>query len=731
MKFRAWMIVSALTAALAGACSSDADAPAGDGDGSPNGATDAGGSGGQTSGGTAGTGTMIGIGGDNESAPVEQNLVSFRIEPEDALLEVVLGETVTQTYRAFGVIEGEDEERDITERTVFYVPDNYLVGVFPLDGGPTFTSRLPEEDDDPAQRGGKLTVRAQAANSDGSISEATTPLTVKLVGEMLGEGVPDDAAEHFEGDADDAFAPELVYPNDGVLLPPNLGSLEVHFRAGNAENSLYQVAFESDSTSLHYYTECTASASDYEDESCVLQLTGRDFEHIADSNKGSGQVELLVRGSNADGSFGESASFAVEFGAERVDGAVYYWSATQPPSVVRFDFGSGVGSPEVMIEPETIPDNNSCIGCHALSRQGDKLLFSLGNPTTGASLTFVNDLSLPIDDEDFFTFNGATAAEAPLIANGSFAPDGSQFVAAPARTYNAGAVDDYLLVFDGSDASEVLRIEGLPFEPSHPDWSPLGDEIAVTAIHDENAYTIAFNGGGISLVRREDGEWQADSTVEVLPAVEGKNRLNPAYLPDGSLLLYTEVDDAGYEGADENACVNGTANKSFCNGYSDPGGKTWAIAPEAGADPVFLANAAAPGVADDLFAPPQSTVSKTDLMDTFPKPTPFVSEHGGKQLFWFTVSSQRRAGLRKFFPNDSQIGEPDTQVLIWMFALDPEKVKNGEDGSYPGFFLPFQDMQTSNHTAQWTEEFVSDSPPPPPPTPPPPPPPPVPMQPPR
>src|SRR5687768_1596299 len=100
MKFRAWMIVSGLTAALAGACSGDADAPAA---GSSNGASDAGGSGGQTGGGTAGTGTMIGIGGDNESAPVEQNLTSMRIEPEDALLEVALGETVSQKYKVFGV----------------------------------------------------------------------------------------------------------------------------------------------------------------------------------------------------------------------------------------------------------------------------------------------------------------------------------------------------------------------------------------------------------------------------------------------------------------------------------------------------------------------------------------------------------------------------------------------------------------------------------------------------
>jgi hypothetical protein len=50
-----------------------------------------------------------------------------------------------------------------------------------------------------------------------------------------------------------------------------------------------------------------------------------------------------------------------------------------------------------------------------------------------------------------------------------------------------------------------------------------------------------------------------------------------------------------------------------------------------------------------------------------------------------------------------------------MFAIDPARVAAGEDGSYPGFFLPFQDLPTSNHMAQWAARIVSDTPPPPPP----------------
>jgi hypothetical protein len=74
----------------------------------------------------------------------------------------------------------------------------------------------------------------------------------------------------------------------------------------------------------------------------------------------------------------------------------------------------------------------------------------------------------------------------------------------------------------------------------------------------------------------------------------------------------------------------------------------------------------------------------------------------------------------------------NSRKLVWMFALDPAKVLAGQDGSYPGFYLPIQysptdaampdgseaeDMRsrglvkTSNHLAQWTR-IASDPPPP-------------------
>ncbi|HTV22915.1 MAG TPA: hypothetical protein VMG12_29695, partial [Polyangiaceae bacterium] len=318
------------------------------------GAPTAGGAAGQNTGPIfSGGGSDIGIGG--AAGDVEHDIVSLRIEPEDAVLDVKVGAAVEQTFSAFAVFsDAPDREVDITRQVVFYVPDNYLVASFPADGSNTLTTHVPATSADPAQRGGTLTVRAQAASEDGTIATATTSLLVRMGGERLPAdphgpfatpSLPAEPAAAFTGAAAPARAPELVYPNDGVLLPPNLGRLEVHFKRGAAENTLFEVRFSSSVTELAYYTRCYAAASDFEPGSCAFFLSGSDLELLANSNQGVGPVTLSVRGSDEAGTFGESASFSIEFAEKRMDGAVYYWTASSPPSIMRFDFGSAASEP--------------------------------------------------------------------------------------------------------------------------------------------------------------------------------------------------------------------------------------------------------------------------------------------------------------------------------------------------------------------------------------------------
>jgi hypothetical protein len=663
---------------------------------------------------------------------VAQDIDTVRIDPADSTIVVQRGQSASVTFHVFATMKGRSDEVEITSRSVFYVPDNYLVGTFPADGSPDFTTRLPVAATDPPQRGGLVTVQAQAANTNDPITTVTTTLTVTVVDVGTAAAgtpgatpaLPADPVSTFAGTEDPTLAPTLVYPNDGVLLPPNLSALEIHWLPGKTAGELYEVSFQSDFIDLRYYTRCYADPAKFVAATCALELDPDRFDVLAQSNRGGAAVTLRVRGSNETGQFGQSAATGVAFASDRVDGAVYYWTASTPPRIMRFDFGSQSALAPVL-QPSDLPGDDGtpgagtrCVGCHVLSRDGTRMVAA-----TGASyesyLVYINDLTTPrTATSGWLTVDGRSSGPASQnrILLASFNPDGSQFVAVP--PVGDGSVPTPELLFH--DGVTGLRIAGaagslsLGFTPSFPDWSPDGNSIAVTHIYGSNNQTISFQEGGISVVGRSATGWTLPA-VEVVPHVTGKNRYNSTFVPDSSFLLYSES-------------IRQTGDSDLVvDGYSDPSAKTWAVAPAAGATPIFLANASAAGVADSMTLADSRAanlvqrIAAGQLMDTFPRPAPFAVKQGGHNMFWFTVSSQRRAGVRRYYPNHSVVGDSDTQTLLWMFALDADKVLAGQDGSYPGFFLPFQDMTSSNHMASWTQKYVSDQPPPgPPPTPPPP-----------
>jgi len=84
------------------------------------------------------------------------------------------------------------------------------------------------------------------------------------------------------------------------------------------------------------------------------------------------------------------------------------------------------------------------------------------------------------------------------------------------------------------------------------------------------------------------------------------------------------------------------------------------------------------------------------ITNTFPKWNPFVfamNQQGG-HVAWITFSSTRKFGLRA----------PPNGTLLWMTAIDDAPA--GDDASIVAFALPFQDLATSNHIAQWTTQIV-------------------------
>ncbi len=632
--------------------------------------------------GTSGDPIGFGEGGASSGKPGSNediDITSLRVDPADAVIELNAGASKTQAYKVLGKKVGTTTEVDLTSRAVFYVPDNFLVGGFPLDGKPTFSTRAGTAD--APQRGGKLTVEATLSNSTGVIKK-TTSLTVKLSASITaGAGVPANPASKFGGAVDATRAPQLAYPNDGTMLPPNLRRLGVHWRPGTGGSaaSLYEISFTSAVGSIVYYARCDGTG--LVAGSCGFELDETGYGYLAETNRGQGAVKLKVRRTeDAGDGVGSSSEFTIEFAESRVDGGLYYWNVTNT-SVMRFDFGAPSGAPEVFA-------GGACVGCHAISRDGKKLVASLNGQNNG-QLVYTNDVAKAAMGT-FTQFNNADNR----VQFASFNPDGSQFVA----VYGDDAAKRKLYFHDGTTGLRSSNID-LPFKPDHPEWSPDGKTIAVTRVDDETSTTQMPTKTSLALLAKSGAGWAAPTTL--VPYVAGLARYNPNFAPDSSFLYYSE-----------SSCALDAADtrdpNSPCNADSDPSGTTWVIKPVAGATPIKLAKANKPGVADG---------TTTNLGDTFPRSAPFQTKHRGGKLYWFTVATRRTLGL-------SATSGPQK---LYMFAVDPAKVLAGQDGSYAGFFLPFQNLNTSNHIGQWTEKIVGGSQPPPapPPTPPPPPPPPA------
>lgn len=452
---------------------------------------------------------------------------------------------------------------------------------------------------------------------------------------------------------DPARAPELVYPNDGVLVPPNLGSLETHYRPGS-NNSLFELTFKSDLATLKIYTRCVQLA-----DGCVFNADGTTWSAIAESNRGGGPVTLTVRGTDDTGTAaGASASITLHIAAKQLFGGLYYWTTSNGSGIMRVDFGAGQQTPERFFPFE----GNGCYGCHALSRNGRKMSLS-ENGISDGRLTLIDVASRTVlltgqDDkrEQFQTWNPTSDKIAGVWAD-------------------RDPPDTNIRIRDGN-SGEVLEMIDIGTEPDHPDWSPLGDRILFTLVT-RNEVSQRPGRGGISYIQTIPGGWSA--ATELVPPEDGKNRYYPAYAPDAQLFVFNE-----------SICPNNEIYNGDCDADADPSAKLHAMATNGGPR-VTLQKANAPGVEDR---------GATDLSNTFPKWAPFVdaryADDSGR-LMWLTFSSRRRYGLRA--PNGSD-------QLLWMVAIDPDAILAGRDGSHAAFALPFQDLSTSNHIAQWTAQIV-------------------------
>ena len=197
-----------------------------------------------------------------------------------------------------------------------------------------------------------------------------------------------------------------------------------------------------------------------------------------------------------------------------------------------------------------------------------------------------------------------------------------------------------------------------------PDWSPDG----LSMVYASPQTPAFFAVPGVSSAALVEMQWNGlgfDTPTTLVPFA-GQNNYYPSFSPTGQWVVFNR--------SPSNA-------ESFSNAAPDPDagtvpdGELWAVA-AAGGTPVRLSAASNPGAC------------------SWPKWAPVLHDYYGGKIMWLTVSSARAYGLRL------AAGE---QTQLWMMGFDPARAAAGQDPSFPAFWLPFQDMGSGNHIAQWSE----------------------------
>lgn len=354
------------------------------------------------------------------------------------------------------------------------VPDADPIAMFGIDSGPPIGTRLD----------------AGSRDAGGDAGPPPAPWV------LVESGAPDDAASRFSSAARSARAPELIYPADGVLVPPNLTGLELHFLP--ASHDLFEIEFgQRGSPSVVVYTPCTALASGcrYEPSSAVREALAERRAH--------GSYRVVIRGVGGDEArVGESSARGVTLADDEIIGGVYFWTIwpveEEPPAILRYDFDRGAREPEVYIRPSDV--GATCVGCHALSRDGSQIALGLDAP-----------------GGIYATAQTASRELGPRREGGlfSFSPLGDRLVVG-----GTAALRDVALSITDVRTGAVL--ETFDAQGTAPDWSPAGDEI-----------TFATSLGAIGFFVNDAGHWRRG---EDLPGVWSAHY--PTYSPDARWLLF-------------------------------------------------------------------------------------------------------------------------------------------------------------------------------------------------
>ncbi|HSU38715.1 MAG TPA: hypothetical protein VLJ38_04075, partial [Polyangiaceae bacterium] len=358
---------------------------------------------------------------------------------------------------------------------------------------------------------------------------------------------------------DATFELVLTYPSDETRLPVNFSQVRFAWslRAPGAAASSasapadtrFAVDFVGTRTSVRILTAETHWLA-----------TADEWAWIAESNRG-GRVDVTVRALDSEQMrVWRSRTVALFVSPSALEGTVYYWSTGSRGLMQAL--ATGTRAARVFTDPSG-PDSATCTGCHAVSRDGKRLaaiydknqiaeldlrdgsvivpLGSAGVMTTPPRAPDPMAMPMPDAGPAAPTMPAPKDDKAPSVAWTTFSPDGKRLLLAGGGQLHL--IDANSGVPVGADSGAVHLSAAML--ATHPDWSPLGDRVAVTLA--SKGGDKQTEGGSIALIPFHDDTF---GDPEVLVKASDKDKDNnffPSFSPDGRFIAYVNAPGGSQE----------------------------------------------------------------------------------------------------------------------------------------------------------------------------------------
>lgn len=586
-------------------------------------------------------------------ARIPQTIV---IVPGDVTLSFDNGKAAVQDYRAFGYFDrdagatppdlgpGDDSgvppgAEEITDKVQWSVELSTL-GRFE---GSQFRTEVSEGGAVvPARHGGVSRVVARLGDMAGYAD-----ITVKYSNTFLAGTAPSDAAKKFSGKPT-AGAITIHYPPSQVLVPPNLGQMDVQYSKGRSTNDLFRIRLTGKLVKLTIYTTETSH-----------NLNIDQWKAVGTGAMGD-KVSLIVDGTrtSAPATRSLSKTTTIKIAESKLRGGLYYWVVSQAASgkakddqgIYRYDFDKPTPSSEAYY---TQKDANDCVGCHSLSRGGDYVAFTKSGGSGNTAILDVKRRQPVVDSK----YRGDLQ---------TFSPSGEEVIVVHRGVLTRRKV---------SSGALLETIPTGPGKATHPDWSADGKSLAYVRVKDadyfkhEKGYKIEDdvhfrNGSIVLLTRKADGSWSAPRVL--VAGGGGVNNYYPSFSPGSDWIVF---------------------NRSTGDSYSDIDASIHIVRPSGKGRRAL------------------TRLNLAKMSNSWPRWAPFVQKYGNTTLYWLTFSSVRNYGVKLL--NSKVAKYEDKAPQNWMTSFDTKAAAAGKDPTSPPFWLPFQDLDHHNHIAQWTEKVLA------------------------